>query len=919
MTTTRISGAMLLVWTVCCAPAFAQLFSWTGGGNSNNWSEAANWGGVVPTSGSADLLFAGSSNHLPFNNLGTFDLHLLFLAGTTPYQISGNALRFSAATPELTASGTTHVINNAVIVSQPLEVQVNSSATLNLLGNLSGAADITKINGGLLVLGGDNGSWSGDLDIQAGTVRFNPGDALSVNSDLHVAAGATADFSPQGEGFGGFSGEGLLQFGNTVDIFSHFNDAMTFSGTISGSNTHLRKQGPGSLILDGLTGGPASVSIDRLTLQDGSVTLNGNAELNLSGALTLQSGTTLSALPGVLNLTSNNPVTVGDGAALRVGSSSLGPANISITEGGTFEVLGTTIEGGTFDIATADGLVFETGRKLTLQNGAMGTMGGTMPLALSLFAELEIQGSGTSWSGPGFLVGDFGTGALTVSAGGSISTSNEAEIGEREGSTGTATVTGAGSMWDHDGFLRVGDSGTGTLLISDGGSVISSAGRVGDNTGSTGSVVVDGAGSSWSSSGQIFLGNISSGILGGNATGSLMITNGAAVSDTNSLVGAFTGTTGVATVTGAGSTWIHSGQLRVGEGGSGAVTIADGGTVSNTDGIVGFFSTSNGTVTVTGAGSIWSVSELLSVGGDAVFANGNGGTGTVNIESGAAVDVAQDIVLFPDGLVRLNGGTLSAAKVTFDGGGQFAFLAGTLHVDEFDGDLTVPTEGRLAPGRSAGSTTVLGDYTQEIGSTLEIEIGGTTAESEYDLVNVMGTALLVGDLDLTLINDFVPSDSDVFVIFDATTDLLGFFSNAGNGQRIGTTDGLGSFVVHYGPISTFAPTRIVLTDFEPGIPGDFDADGDVDGLDFLKWQRGESPNPLSQADVNAWQANYGSGNPSTAGTNAVPEPNSSVVLMSALAWIGLAVSGKRRGSGSLARVLVGRETVAACNTGVHAG
>ena len=40
-------------------------------------------------------------------------------------------------------------------------------------------------------------------------------------------------------------------------------------------------------------------------------------------------------------------------------------------------------------------------------------------------------------------------------------------------------------------------------------------------------------------------------------------------------------------------------------------------------------------------------------------------------------------------------------------------------------------------------------------------------------------------------------------------------------------------------------------------PGDNDHDFDVDGFDFIKWQRGESPNPLSQSDLDDWEANYG--------------------------------------------------------------
>jgi hypothetical protein len=40
-------------------------------------------------------------------------------------------------------------------------------------------------------------------------------------------------------------------------------------------------------------------------------------------------------------------------------------------------------------------------------------------------------------------------------------------------------------------------------------------------------------------------------------------------------------------------------------------------------------------------------------------------------------------------------------------------------------------------------------------------------------------------------------------------------------------------------------------------PGDFDFDGTCDGADFLAWQRGESPYPLSSSDLAEWQAEFG--------------------------------------------------------------
>jgi hypothetical protein len=52
---------------------------------------------------------------------------------------------------------------------------------------------------------------------------------------------------------------------------------------------------------------------------------------------------------------------------------------------------------------------------------------------------------------------------------------------------------------------------------------------------------------------------------------------------------------------------------------------------------------------------------------------------------------------------------------------------------------------------------------------------------------------------------------------------------------------------------------------------DFDDDGDVDGQDFLVWQRGGSPNALSSEDLALWQTEYGT-DPPLVGVVAVPEP-----------------------------------------------
>ncbi len=59
--------------------------------------------------------------------------------------------------------------------------------------------------------------------------------------------------------------------------------------------------------------------------------------------------------------------------------------------------------------------------------------------------------------------------------------------------------------------------------------------------------------------------------------------------------------------------------------------------------------------------------------------------------------------------------------------------------------------------------------------------------------------------------------------------------------------------------------------------GDFDNDGDIDGRDFLLWQRGGSPDPFSAGDLALWQAQY-NGGPLVAESVAVPEPSALAFL-----------------------------------------
>jgi T5SS/PEP-CTERM-associated repeat protein len=68
-------------------------------------------------------------------------------------------------------------------------------------------------------------------------------------------------------------------------------------------------------------------------------------------------------------------------------------------------------------------------------------------------------------------VGFVGSGTLSITHGGSVSSSTVGYIGYVPGSTGVVTVDGAGSTWTNSGDLYVGNGGNGTLSITGGGAV----------------------------------------------------------------------------------------------------------------------------------------------------------------------------------------------------------------------------------------------------------------------------------------------------------------------------------------------------------------------------------------------------------------------------------------------------------------
>jgi hypothetical protein len=108
--------------------------------------------------------------------------------------------------------------------------------------------------------------------------------------------------------------------------------------------------------------------------------------------------------------------------------------------------------------------------------------------------------------------------------------------------------------------------------------------------------------------------------------------------------------------------------------------------------------------------------------------------------------------------------------------------------------------GALITGASPG-TLVLGngsDYVQRDSGRLGIQLGGTTAGTQHDVLNVSGTATLGGQVEITFINGYEPQSSDTFKILTASA-ISGKFGSVTGTAPPGKTW-----------VATYTPTEVVL-------------------------------------------------------------------------------------------------------------
>ena len=141
--------------------------------------------------------------------------------------------------------------------------------------------------------------------------------------------------------------------------------------------------------------------------------------------------------------------------------------------------------------------------------------------------------------------------------------------------------------------------------------------------------------------------------------------------------------------------------------------------------------------------------------------------GTVSVMSGrmnAVLTQTAGTTSVPAGTIlggtrSLSGGSLNLAGTLF--GLTTLTGVGTLTGNGTAANVT-NSSGVVSPGNSAGTLTIDGDYVQGSGGTLEVEIGGTTPGTQFDLLAVSGAATLDGTVAYTQIGGFEPAFADEF-------------------------------------------------------------------------------------------------------------------------------------------------------------
>ncbi len=433
-----------------------------------------------------------------------------------------------------------------------------------------------------------------------------------------------------------------------------------------------------------------------------------------------------------------------------------------------------------------------------------------------------------------------GESGSVTQTGGTNTLSGWLSLGEQSGSNGTYNLSGTGQL-SADGET-IGYSGTGTFTQTGGTNTLSGWLYLGEQSGSNGTYNLSGTGqlsADWET-------------IGDYGTGTFTQTGGTNTVSTSLYLGYAAGSNGTYNLSGTGQ--LSADGETIGYSGTGSFTQTGGTNTLSGWLFLGYNSGSNGTYTIFG-GSLSTVD----------FYVGYDGSGTLNITGSAANITVSNLLHF-------------GADSTFT-----AVPGSTIHMT-----------GSAFENENTDATDLAGL------SNLELIFEGGSADIDpFELAGEDMGAIMAGFTDNFALGTLTLGDVDIGKIqlvddFDNQPGWLGsealYVSNLNIGA--GSYLDLNGLNLYYLQGSIDPAATIVYNGgnlFEL-LPGDFDLDGDVDGVDFGLWQSGyptasgatlsdgdfDGDGDVDGVDFGLWQANYPT---NLGGSAAIPEPTTMGLLI----------------------------------------
>jgi autotransporter-associated beta strand protein len=844
------------------APTLTMNGDWAVGGGATAYNFTSDAGGFLrmrPNGGGFNTGTAFANAHVSMDNVsgwvrtnsGGNAVNIGALSGTSTATLFGGAQGGGTA-PHYTIGSLNTDTEFAGTLDGVTDHGVGNIASLNIVkvgtGTLTFSGNLTNFVPSAFGSGGTN-PWrrGGKTQIQAGTIRLVGSTAIpggvaatettpALQSHIEVGAAGTLDIS--GYTAGTYTTPALQSIVGSGNILGNWNHA---AGIIEAGNT-LRALGStdanantnnlaGTLTFDGnltLSGGDIGYS---MSLDPNS----GNDLIQVTGSANITAGGTikLSPLAGVPTtgtytvLTATGGLT-GNGALFTVDVPGRGDDTQAFVQGNSLKF--TAQEGGESAALVwtgANGAVWD------VENTQAWTNNGSP----DVFFDLDTV-----------TFNDTAT-TQTVNISGPVSPVGTVTVDTTEG----YTFAGSGQIVGGVGFTK---TGSGNLTFNQGNLFTGPASVTG------GTLSIAGNGNALGS-GALTLDNVDVVANVGFANSSLTVPNGVDIT--------------VSGAAGTGSSYILPG-------------VAGAGTINITTDIVGKVAELRnnngfaGTINFGTAGQAGSFSDLRMTTNDGVanysqtVFNFNGPT-IISNRQGGDVNIIQDIrigeIHSPDPGSRMESffGGSAAVPTNFEIGAlnTNSDFAGVLD----DGAGSTPTVSQLHLTKVGTGTLTLTGANTYTGNTA-VEGGTLSINSAY----LADTSNVLVDMGAIFNLNFGGQDIINALYLDGTPQNPGTYGSLTSGADFTSNFFSGSGILN---VSVLGP--------ELTIPGDFDNDGDVDGRDFMAWQRGESPTPFSATDLTQWQTAY-NGGALTAATTAVPEPTG-IVLALACGFAVLAV--RKRG------------------------